>query len=408
MMAGCSKDVHTASKEPASDDWLVNLELPVPIEFGSGSIQTKASFDSMDDLLTTVGNLHSFGVYAIDKSARTVVEEELLLNNQRAFYLENGDGTKEFTLVQSGTNGIVPEPKYYPIVSEKSYDFYGYYARKGESDIAEIDDTRIMVNVSVGSHKDDILWAKATTGKSENGEYNDGYHARYMRKNPGHKPNLDFMHVTSCLRFRAVYAPTYDGEGNMTSEMESIYISSIKFKNIHKTAQLCILDVAKPENASQLFVTGDPVEITGKDDVVETKNNIVEQPFTLDKDDKRVYEPTPLCDDFFIAPQDEVLEAEFVINYKPVGGTELSQTVTYTLDPAALGAKKNEGGQIVDDEGNVIRLFEAGYWYGFNIKVYSPEKISIDVSLSDYNKAFGTTDGYNENNENEDNNLIFG
>lgn len=411
MMAGCSKDVHTASKEPVSDDWQVNLDLPVPIEFGSGSVQTKAPINSINDLLTYVdenGTLHnkSIGVYAIDKNASTIVKEDLLLDNHRAYYIENEDGTKELSLMQKESQGINHDPQYYPIVSEKSYDFYGYYARTADENIAEIsDETKILVNVSVGSHKDDILWAKATTG-----ENSDGYHARYIRKNPDKKPTLNFKHVTSCLRFRAIYAPTYDDEGNITSEMESIYISSIKFKNLHQTAQLCVLDVVNPANASKLTVTGDPVPLDAQRDVVlETKNNIVaDELFDLDADGKRVYKPTPLCDDFFIAPQDEVLEAEFVINYKPKGGKEVSQKVTYKLDPASLGARMNEDGKVVDEEGNVIRLFEAGYWYGFNIKVYSPEKISINVSLSDYNTAFGTTDGYNENNENEDNNLIFG
>ncbi len=405
LMAGCSKDVYTASKESASDDWQVNLDLPVPIEFGSGSVQTKAPINSMDDLLTYVdenGTIHPkpIGIYAIDKIASTIVKEDLLLDNHRAYYIVNEGGTKGLSLMQKGSQGINHDPQYYPIVSEKSYDFYGYYARTPDEAKVEISgETKLLVNVSVGSHKDDILWAKATTG-----ENSDGYHARYIRKNPDKKPTLDFKHVTSCLKFRASYAPTYDDAGNMTSEMESIYISSIKFKNLHQTAQLCVLDVENPANASKLIVTGDPVPLDAQRDVVsETKNNIVAQPYDLDADGKRVYKPTSLCDDFFIAPQDEVLEAEFVINYKPTGGKEVSQKVTYKLDPASLGAKMNEDGKVVDEEGNVIRLFEAGYWYGFNIVVYSPEKISIELSLSDYNQAFGTTDGYNSNDD-----LIFG
>ena len=384
MMAGCSKDVHTASKEPVSDDWLVNVEFPVPIEFGTGSIQTKASFDSMDDLLTVDGGTkHSFGVYAIDKATSTIEQDDLLLDNHRAYYLENTDGSKSFTLVQKGSTGINPDPQYYPMVSEKSYDFYGYYARKGDSEITGIGGSQIMVNVPVGSSKDDILWAKASTGMSGN-DYNDGYNARYIRKNPDDKPTLNFKHVTSCLKFKAIYAPN---EGETEPDMSEIKITALKIKSIPTQAQLCVIDVAEPENASQLFPTGDATD-------VDINGALAYQTNLIASKDGDTYVAADLCDDFFIAPQDEALEVQFTIKYTPATGTAAkSQTVTYTLDPSQLGADKNDNGQIEDDYGNVIRLFEAGYQYGFSLKIYSPEEISIDVTIESYKNAFGD-DGF--------------
>lgn len=373
MMAGCSKDVHTASKESASDDWLVNLELPVPIEFGSGSISTKASFDSMDDLLTIPGEKsYPFGVFAIDKSTESIIGDELLLNNERAIYIDTDEGK----VFQFANTGNVEQPKYYPMVSDRSFDFYGYYSRQSSMELSESEETptRLSVNVDVGSLNSDILWAKATTGAAE-----DGYNARYIRKNRDKKPVLNFQHVTSCIKFRAVYAPNED---EIAPEMSEIKVSSITIKNIHTKAKLCVIDIANSDNESELTVTGDPtdVQITGSNAY---KTNLIKSK-SLDGSE---YAAALLCDDFFIAPQDEALDVQFVIKYTPVDGSELSQTVTYTLDPSKLTS--NENGEIEDENGNVIRLFEAGYQYGFNLKIYSPEKISIDVTLDRYKNAFG-------------------
>lgn len=376
MMASCSKDVHTASKEPVSDDWLVNLELPVPIQFGSGSIQTKASFDSMDDLLTTDAKSYPFGVFAIDKDTRSIVGADMLLNNERAIYVES-NGEKTFMFANTAD---VEQPKYYPMVSDRSFDFYGYYSRKTSTELSESEETptRLSVAVNVGSLDSDILWAKASTGVGE-----DGYNARYIRKNQDKKPAFNFQHVTSCLKFKAVYAPA---EGETAPEMENIKVSAITIKNIHTTAKLCVIDIADSDNESELTVTGEPtdVQISGASTY---KENLIT------KKEGEVYVAADICDDFFIAPQDEPLDVQFVIKYTPIGGTELSQTVTYTLDPSQLGASKNEDGQIEDENGNVIRLFEAGYQYGFSLRIYSPQKISIDVDIDPYKNAFGD-DGF--------------
>lgn len=377
-MAGCSKDVHTASKEPASDDWLVNFDLPVPIEFGSGSISTKASFDSMDDLLTIPGEKsYPFGVFAIDKSTESIIGDELLLNNERAIYIDTDEGK----VFQFANTGNVEQPKYYPMVSDRSFDFYGYYSRQSSMELSESEETptRLSVNVDVGSLNSDILWAKATTGAAE-----DGYNARYIRKNRDKKPVLNFQHVTSCIKFRAVYAPNED---EIAPEMSEIKVSSITIKNIHTKAKLCVIDIANSDNESELTVTGDPtdVQITGSSTF---KTNLIASKTGEE------YTAADLCDDFFIAPQDDPLEVQFVIKYTPVGGSELSQTVTYSLDPSLLGASVNDKGEIEDEDGNVIRLFEAGYQYGFSLKIYSPEKISIDVKLEPYKNAFSGDDGF--------------
>lgn len=373
LMAGCSKDTHTASKE--SDDWMLNLDLPVPIEFGSASLDTKAAFTSMDDLLTTSSVTHAFGVFAIDKEASSIADDVMLLKNERTIYTETGEGK----VFQFANTANVKQPKYYPMLSEVSYDFYGYYSR--EKDLSEIIETSstLSVKVDVGSFTSDILWAKATTGFDNAGEPRDGYNARYIRKgNP--LPKLNFQHVTSCLNFRAVYAPI---EGETTAEMSKINVTALKVKNIHKTAELRIIDLDNPQNESELFVTGSATDVdingssTPDTDLINNKVG-------------GNYAPAALCDEFFIAPQDEPLDVQFVINYQPVGSAAtMSQTVTYRLDPSKLGARLDEStGQVVDKEGNPIRLFEAGYKYGFNIKIYSPEEIKIEVDLQPYEDAF--------------------
>lgn len=377
MMAGCSKDIHTASKEPESNDWLVNLDLPVPIQFNAGGLETKAAFSSMDELLSTASKQYPFGIFAINKSAETINDDDLLLNNERALYIEN-EGNKEFRFMNSG-NPPVEQPKYYPMVSDRSYDFYGYYSRKNTIELSESESTptRVSVNVAVASLDSDILWAKASTGAGE-----DGYHAKYIRKHPDQKPTLNFSHVTSCLQFRAVYSPK---DGETASEMEDINVSSITLKQLNKTAKLCVIDLDNPDNEGQLSVTGE------KSDVLISGTSTPKTNLITSKDGNN-YIPAEICDDFFIAPQDEALEVQFVIKYTPVGGTALSQTVSYTLDPSKLGASVNDKGEIEDEDGNVIRLFEANYKYGFNIKIYSPEQIRIDVTLESYKDAF--TGGY--------------
>ena len=80
FMAGCSKNIEPSSPDP--DAWRYDVSLPVPIEFGTPSVATKASY--IKDLSAETKN---FGVFGIDKASTDVSStSKQLLYNAPAVY----------------------------------------------------------------------------------------------------------------------------------------------------------------------------------------------------------------------------------------------------------------------------------------------------------------------------------
>lgn len=224
MMASCSKNQPQA---PDPDAWVSDLSLPVPIQFGGTSLLETKGYETASDL-----NGAELGVVGIARNWEGNPDDNILLNNVK------GSIAAGIVSLEGGT-------RYYPRESDKNYSFYGYcpYA-----DAAVSPDGSVVVPIT-GMGKKDILWAKAEAS-------GNGYNAKYIRQQRASGgqdyPTFEFVHVTSCLEFKAV-ANTDDGH-NTDSDFTNIEIRRVTLKNVCATGDLC---VAGPQEGTIVNLGGE-------------------------------------------------------------------------------------------------------------------------------------------------------
>lgn len=194
-MVSCAKvDNVQPSPSAGENDWMYDVNLPVPILFGSGNMLTKSTISTLEDLAG-----QDIGVYALDKNAEKWNGDgnSVYLDNAEAFYDPSS------RTIQFGTSRRYPETLYYPAVSDVSLDFYAYCA-EGAYDFTVGDDA---VTAVVPFGQNDILWAFASASdKMKDYTLYSGYNADYIRTFPDAKPKLAFSHPAVVLRFCAMKA----------------------------------------------------------------------------------------------------------------------------------------------------------------------------------------------------------
>lgn len=392
LMAGCSKDVHTA-ETPGNQD--LDLNTPVPIQFGVGSPATKAgAINTNDDL---VGK--TIGVFAVDKNAASwsggTADRSVYLNNEPA-YISKDDSNDEVTYsVNFGYSSAGHITKYYPLLSSEDFTFYGYYTLKGEVDMtATTGANHITVPVNLGAT--DVLWAKAeavdfTIGVGPEAVSYPGYNARYIRALSKDEikaqldqmtfegarpamPHFNFKHPTALIN---ISVQKIRNEIGGTNE-QTLVVNSLSLNNIPSRATLCIANKeVKEQEGTFIEVLERPAS------TMMTKNGTgnlaFEVPLTATE-----------MGSMFIYPQDqydqdgdgepelvEVLTGQMNIS---VNGTP-GQVIPFEINPANMGANH--------------RGFMAGYEYNITIKVHEAIEIEITTEVTSYVDAFGTT-GKNE------------
>lgn len=353
LMAGCSKDVHTASTP--DDDWQSNVNLPVPIQLGQGGLATKADPINTNEQLQNL----TFGVFAVDKSAETWTTDDnsIYLNNEQS-YVKDG-------YIQFGTSGTA-KTIYYPLVSKENFSFYAYYNRISNNNV-ENTGTQILIPCTIGHT--DILWAcaEAQTYVDADAQAYDGYNARYVRKvtKEGQNdmlPKFEFQHVTASLEFSAIKKRA-DGSANTADQ--TIIVKSLTLNDLPTSADLCVADLSG-DNKGKL-IPSDAVSniVKGLDKEVLNAAKLAEA--SLDK--------TSLCTMFICPQENERITGELTVS---VDGT--SQILPITLD---LSDFKMEDGTQANTSG-----FAAGHLYRVLFTIYEAEKISIQVTLKDYVDEF--------------------
>lgn len=266
LMAGCSRDVEVVTVQ--ENDWVVNLDLPVPIRLGIGGI-TKAAItdDSLADEM--------FGLFAVaEETEDFMASDGLNLDNQPARY--TGDG---FSFLDEHGNPVM---WYYPMSSDQRYLFYGYCVNGAEpADFpVKISSDMITVAVPVTTHSD-ILCGKTSVSSN----------ASSMRetRNPSYAIDFTFRHVTACLSFKAIM----DGASEWP-EGKELHVSSLVLNNVPSEAELCLVDRSSSDDlwSGSYFIVpeveGNEVSFDGPGTAVST--NVVS-----------------ICDDIYIVPQSERL-----------------------------------------------------------------------------------------------------
>lgn len=366
LMAGCSKDAHTASS-PDPDAWMYNETLPVPIRFSSGDLlATKAAaINSPEDM---VGK--EFGFFATHNNMATLSDSNGLDMPQNALGTcvavpESNPATVQFNF-EGG-------PFYYPQTSINNYTFYGYYARVTENVSPQAE--RIVVVTEVG--KTDILWAKAVAEpfdlKNEDNTTTtyEGFNARYIRKsqsidadNDGtadgviKHPFMTFKHLTSCVTFKAKTEFSAFAESNPGKDR--VTITKVSVLNTLTRGRLIVAH--KDEALEGTFETIRKGELSSEI----TDGILTEEPKVLTEDP------------FFIAPAESIT---IRLDYDVIpedGAAVKSFSSEYVLTPEVQnGDKAGQTG------------FFAGYKYTYNFIVYTPERIGIEATVEPYVSAFG-------------------
>lgn len=274
LMAGCSKDAPVSP--PDENAWINDINLPVPIQFGSSSLSAMTKAQDNPNPLgmidgSTLNNVR-VGILGIDSKAdwntgsNAISPSALLINNKEVTTKENGD--------------IVFEPKeYYPMTSSQSYNFYGYYPYELKNNLkasaqpvlpgSEIGRQILFMNIDNIGYKD-ILWGgtklqnkKFRYGENENGEplYVEGYNAKYIRKvkqaeqwaqttdelTPTERkdtlnalkeyfPKIQFKHCLSSARF---YVKAND-QAAENSFVDNFAVTGLTLENLYRTGVLIV------------------------------------------------------------------------------------------------------------------------------------------------------------------------
>lgn len=209
-LMGCSR---AADTPVTGGDWQHDVSLPVPIEFGAGTL-TKAGVYGVGDI---VGQM--FGVYAVDTNPELEMEQRLYLDN-RAAICKLQDASPVLQLVGDC---------YYPYTTDEKLHFYAYYPSTDNPKDFHIEDGKIMMTVYLDG-ADDILYASAKQGRDALGNLTDGFNGAYIRNN-GEKPSFAFSHVTSGISVRVRNNTLYD-----------LTVNSLRFSDYPLYADLCLVD----------------------------------------------------------------------------------------------------------------------------------------------------------------------
>ena len=325
IMAGCSKVEHNPSPSPRpseGDEWLYDVNLPVPILFGSGEVVSKSPITSVEDLADK-----TFGIFAVDKDAETWSTDDatIYINNESAHYN---------TIARSINFGWAPEDQitlYYPSLSDINLDFYAYHPK--DATITHVTEEMITAKVQLGST--DILWAQTSAQeKYWNGRLFRGYNAEYIRQFPGaeYRPNFKFTHPASAIRFRIT----------KTESAGSIHISSstLTLKDMAKTADLCVASMGAAQVQSGTII-----------DDGSQRTDITFSAATDLTNEKAI-----LCHAFILPEASrKIVEGIIVLN---------GETKSFTIDLDELGA--------------VVEGFQPGYAY--NILLTVDERLNVSVS----------------------------
>lgn len=362
LAAGCSKNQVEIIDDPQTEEdaWVDDLTLPVPIEFSSSGMNTKAT--PSGPIEGTVMDNLDIGIFALavqDDTNPTIpynqnpytqiwntdVPETVLLYNEHAVTGAEGSVTLD-------------EAKYYPIESDYSYSFYSYYPYK-TPESGDKTCVRILYD-NIGYT--DILWAKDDAFKFQSFPELVGFNAKYIRrlKQDGNynewMPTLAFKHVLTSLK---VNAEIIDAVGT-----SNIRIETVKLKNTYKTAVLYVADArsAGDDNASG--------QIRGRatGEIILTKNigtDGAENLVTDFSDVELSAEPVTLSHFLVLPSESFTFEVTYGIWDADLQAFASKKTAEYTLS-------------------NRAEMFEQGKRYNVNVELNDALEIEIKYTLTDW------------------------
>ena len=370
MMAGCSKDIEPSSSNP--DAWKTDITLPVPVEFGTPFVTTKADYiNNMQDGMR-------FGVFGVNAAATDLNNaDDKLLDNFLAFYTAE----KGFHL---------NSPRYYPMTNEKNYNFYAYYRAQGDPGRWFVDNNKIYVAVEIG--REDVLYGSTkVTPHMESVVGRGGFNGGYIRAvrslqeaNPGtdysgYTPSINFKHTTAAIQF---YVKTASASSAEVFAAQGFKVAEIALTNRPVKANLCVVDTESDIKVGSEIVNANE----GKFAVPADANYYGSQKVYLnDNESSSKLNLAPqfytgvvpaLGQPIFIVPtaENEKIEGYIKLVYND---NSLFSNIPLTIDP-----------EKIEYNGQKITSFKAGHRYNITLVIHSPEAITIEVDVEKWKDGF--------------------
>ena len=329
-VVGCSKNQVNAPAE------LYPEGTPVPVLFGAPTISVVTKAVNPETNLVEGDSAAGLevGVYGLETQDRNLVWDSADETTYIADLLN-----RNVTIAEDGSITFENPKCYYPLSSEKTFSFYGYYPYSAD---AQSGSDACTVSYDLTQGNVDILWAAAYAtdlDASAQPVGAKGYNAEYIRRlvnaNPDHPylPSFSFEHKLTALKF--VTSP-YPGESAAGAEMQVV---GFELRNVATQIDLTVASTTTEDcGAVASAGTGDLVA-TGADGGALAVTPVEEGA------DIRTFTLLP----------GESYEA--VITISRDGEPQEPQTVTVT---------NTNGGS-----------FEAGKIYTMNIRIKSPVEVEI-------------------------------
>ncbi len=378
FLTACQKD--NALQGTTEDNaWEYDVTLPVPIQFGETGPATKAAIEEFSKDLT-------FGVFAVNNEKddwAASVTDVSTANDEKDDFIWYTETSKVMKMIVDASNKVVFEtPQYYPIISQNSYDFYGYhpytddgnpYGESGATaDVVGGTNPGLQITYDLDG-KTDILWAHA---KGETNFGVKGYNAKYIRavRNGGapleeFQPRLEFRHQLARINFEVRSADK--------SPNEHVSVASATITNSYDRATLLVAASGEhPANTSGAFIDKQPGHVS-----VWRKSGVNEV-----KDFGNVYPDVSgkTLGYAFIVPT-----AEYDENADPAQNIIVSLALELDRDGKDVGKGPEEVGDFEVSLPYPEKGYLPGYEYTYVIVVYDAEEITPDVTLKSYAKYDG-------------------
>ncbi len=368
IFASCSKhnDAPIVAPEEA---WLYDVNLPVPIQFSSTSSLTKAEVVPVDGKFPAGLSLGIFGVnnngdYWYATAAGDYLWTDETTNKPYVAELLTRDGgALEFSTTQ-----------YYPIRSDKSYDFYGYYPYQNTNgEAATVSGTQgAAIKYNIGNI--DVLWAKA-----EGKEYSPkdgsaaikGFNAKYIRaitkdgKKDENLPNLAFKHKLAKITFHVT--------SGMDKDNSAISVTNVDITGNYNSATFIVasrehlVEGASPsDDKSGTFTEPKP-------------GNIPLYSTTNDATSLNVYPKAWNMDAYKADPSPWSLGYAFILptNVWPEDAQGKNLTADIHLAQKGSALPKLQSVKLPYPEEDYVE----GYEYVYRIIVYDAQNVEVNVTL---------------------------
>ncbi len=359
LLASCSSDddLSTGGKND-----LQQIKIGMGVQTTVGATRGTGSVGSVGEANNKWAG-QAINIYMFNKGTLDLAkwDDGIAIYDDAAFYAPTAASTGLATAADHSV-------KYYP--TQSSFDFWGYRlddAIKGKPAVSE-DSTKQEVGFELNGSQD-IMVGKATPTEDDLTKCPDSakiYSAYAARRDV--QPDIVFKHLLS----RLVFSVT-GGNKDACNDTYGVKVTGITVKSKY-TGKLIVAYTPDAEVTNELVPTEDvkDLELMQRDDADSQGNNkliplVAKGPKWDDAEDKAI--TTNIGEAILAVPADQY---ELTI--------KLKQLVKTQTDPEAEAEKTfsyNDVIKLTDD-----KVFEAGYSYNVNIKVYGLSEIKINTTLT--------------------------